>query len=85
MIYQYSLEYPLSEEMCGVLTEGGELKIFYSFPKPYFNIKAPGFLVKGIIGENRLEATYFDYKEKLHQIDFEKKLNSLRGINAKTN
>lgn len=78
VIYIYHLERPVTEEMCAAMKKMGALKIFFDFPRPYFTIKAPGILIKGIVGEDKIEATYFDYSERLLQKGFESILSELQ-------
>jgi|JI10StandDraft_1071094.scaffolds.fasta_scaffold470198_1 hypothetical protein len=60
-VYIYILENNVTEGLCDILGEVGELKIFNKFPRPYFRILGSFFLLKSIIGSNEIEVTYYDY------------------------
>ncbi|GEM_PF-3494908 len=71
-VYQYTFAHPCTHHHCTILSIYGTLRVFTTFPKPYFHIKASDILIKGIVGEPTIETTFFDYQENVLQEKFEK-------------
>jgi len=73
-IYRYKFEDLVTQKMINGLKEYGELKVYNNFPKPYFSIKSKDIIIKGILNENELEVTFFEYDNNILPRKFETNL-----------
>ncbi len=66
-IYIYRLTRPVDRGIINSMEVLGDTEVFTNFPKPYFNIKSDYILIKGVIGNERIDVTYYEgySKEKV--------------------
>lgn len=70
-IYRYTLELVITDNLLERFLDFGEFKLYKNFPKPYFSIKSVNVIIKGILDENELEVTFFEYNNSCFKTQFE--------------
>lgn len=62
-IYTYRMDRNLSGKDLSHLEKLGEVRVFRSFPVPYFRCQGKGFLIKGVMGTPLVEVTFYDLEQ----------------------
>jgi hypothetical protein len=58
-VKEVALDGPITEALMYALVEGGTLKYYPNFPRPYFRIEcARQYVIQGIIANNTLRVTF---------------------------
>jgi hypothetical protein len=78
MIFMYSIYEKVNETFMKKLGEKGKLQYYPEFPRPFFKIiTADGVQVKGIIGDDNIEAVFPRTHKLEKKKDFEVRLEKI--------